>query len=219
MFSYLLASGSEDDEENAQNTLRTLLASAGIVKDEDRTPKQVEPNKSASEDELDSEEEEEKDDSTEKKGTPFQKYLECRKEKRRERKAMLKQKAREKRGELHQEKEEEGAEAKSRPAAKRPKKDQIAAELPVDLGDERFSALFTNSAFAIDKTHSHYKGGALADRQVEEKIKRAKTKPSAAAKPVEEEAVPPAVDDVNLERLKKKTQSMAQKKRKAKSEL
>lgn len=44
----------------------------------------------------------------------------------------------------------------------------------MDLNDPRFSALFTNSAFSIDKTHSQYKGGNLVEKQIQEKIKRGK---------------------------------------------
>uniref|UniRef100_A0A915CUL1 NUC153 domain-containing protein n=1 Tax=Ditylenchus dipsaci TaxID=166011 RepID=A0A915CUL1_9BILA len=42
----------------------------------------------------------------------------------------------------------------------------------MDMGDDRFSSLFTDSAFAIDKTHPLFKGGTLANQQVDEKRKR-----------------------------------------------
>jgi len=37
--------------------------------------------------------------------------------------------------------------------------------------DTRFSALFSSSAFAIDKTHPRFKGGVLASEQVHGKAK------------------------------------------------
>jgi len=48
---------------------------------------------------------------------------------------------------------------------------ELATHLPADVNDSRFAALYSNSAFAIDKTHPQFKGGALADRQVQEKIR------------------------------------------------
>jgi len=50
----------------------------------------------------------------------------------------------------------------------------MATNLPANLDDTRFSSLYSNSEFAIDKTNPHYKGGVLADRQVQEKIRRKK---------------------------------------------
>ena len=39
-------------------------------------------------------------------------------------------------------------------------------------GDERFNALVIDSSFAIEKTHTAYRGGDLADRQVRAKLKK-----------------------------------------------
>lgn len=70
------------------------------------------------------------------------------------------------------------------PAKKKPKLKQkllekkkrkladMATNLPANLDDSRFSALYESSDFAIDKTNPNYKGGALADCQIREKIRR-----------------------------------------------
>lgn len=57
---------------------------------------------------------------------------------------------------------------------KKRKMAEAASHLPADPSDSRFSALYTSSDFAIDKTNPHYKGGVLADLQVQEKIRRKK---------------------------------------------
>lgn len=61
-------------------------------------------------------------------------------------------------------------------AKKKRKLADLATQLPADVDDSRFTALYDNSEFAIDKTHPSYRGGILADRQVHEKIRRKKTK-------------------------------------------
>jgi hypothetical protein len=59
-------------------------------------------------------------------------------------------------------------------AKKKRKLVESASHLPADLEDSRFAALYASSDFAIDKTNPHYRGGALADQQVQEKIRRKK---------------------------------------------
>lgn len=58
-------------------------------------------------------------------------------------------------------------------AKKKRKLADLATNLPADLKDSRFDALYTSGDFAIDKTNPHYKGGVIADHQVKErKIRR-----------------------------------------------
>lgn len=49
--------------------------------------------------------------------------------------------------------------------------------------DDRFSALFTDSAFAIEPSSKKFKGSLLVTKQAEQKIKAAEPKPTTSSKP------------------------------------
>lgn len=163
-FRGLLASGSDDDEEHLSNA-RLLLDAAGIrpeppawgglgkVADASTPPPSEKRRKGEG-------------DNTEK--TPFTEFLQRRKQKRRDRKSKLRERA--------QTVKTAPAEQQSSEAPRKPHKKlkllQQAEKLPANTSDPRFEALFVNSDFAIDKTHSQFKGGAMADKQVQEKRER-----------------------------------------------
>ncbi|CAD5229192.1 unnamed protein product [Bursaphelenchus okinawaensis] len=169
--SALIASGSDDDEDpEFQLGTQALLSAAGIQ----RKPQENKTNsKTKQETQENSEDEQEeklvdKKDNKDKGLTPFQEYLQRRKQKRKERKTLIKEKKQSQKRELQSEAEPKASESKK----KKMKLSETASKLGVNTDDSRFTALFTNSDFAIDKTHSQFKGGVLADKQVEEKKKR-----------------------------------------------
>lgn len=159
-------------------------------------------------DDDEDEDEEEQEDNEErialakakkKKGGTFQDYLEKRRLLRRERKQHIK--------EIKAKAKLEDAENKKQIVSqilerKKSKKLEALANLPVDTNDERFSALFENPDFAIDKANKKYKGSNLADRQVEVKQERKRKRTQFE----EEEEKPEVVDSKALiQKLKMKT--------------
>lgn len=165
----LLASGSDDDEEQLRNA-RVLLDAAGIAPeaktDSAKAALQPKSVKSKRDSASKTKEGVGKDEKADK--TPFAEFLERRKQKRRERKAQLRERAQAARSA----EDAQGAEPARKPR-KKTKLAQQAEKLPADTADPRFEALFVNSEFAIDRTHSQFKGGIMAEKQVQEKRKRA----------------------------------------------
>lgn len=129
MFSGLIASGSDSDNDNAKEATNLLLSAASIDVKQSKAFKKT----NVMEDGFDSEE--------------VQKPARTKSKSKLKTKLVMKKKR---------------------------KLAEMASNLPADLNDSRFGALYTSSDFAIDKTNPHYKGGALADRQVQEKIRRKK---------------------------------------------
>ncbi|CAG9538555.1 unnamed protein product [Cercopithifilaria johnstoni] len=99
--------------------------------------------------------------------TPWEKYLEKRKAKRRERKAMIADLKKKQKAEMV----ENAVENVTKPSAKNKLKKRIKSSESDYIDDERFKALYSNSAFAIDQSHPLFKSSKLALRQVEEKRK------------------------------------------------
>ncbi|KAL3997293.1 NUC153 domain family protein [Acanthocheilonema viteae] len=100
--------------------------------------------------------------------TPWEKYLEKRKAKRKERKAMIADLKKKQKSEMV----ENVAENITKPPAKNKVKKAVKIGESDYIDDERFQALYSNSAFAIDQSHPLFKSSKLAIKQAEEKRKR-----------------------------------------------
>uniref|UniRef100_A0A8R1TKW5 NUC153 domain-containing protein n=1 Tax=Onchocerca volvulus TaxID=6282 RepID=A0A8R1TKW5_ONCVO len=100
--------------------------------------------------------------------TPWEKYLEKRKAKRKERKAMIADLKKKQKAEIV----ENIAENSVKSSAKIKLKKDVKNDESDYINDERFKALYSNSAFAVDQSHPLFKSSKLALRQAEEKQKR-----------------------------------------------
>ncbi|KAI1724115.1 hypothetical protein Ddc_05320 [Ditylenchus destructor] len=172
-FDNLIAPPSDSDDEDSTNRLQALLTEETVNtgRTEDNESLRVEWKSLKGSEEVDQTDDPLNKDTQkkEKKGrTPFQEYLERRKQKRKERKEKLAEMKKERKIEIQEE-------TKTGATGKRQKVITKGDSDTVDLGDGRFAALFTDSAYAIDKTHSKFRGGNLADKQVQEKRKRIST--------------------------------------------
>ncbi|OZC05700.1 hypothetical protein X798_07326 [Onchocerca flexuosa] len=94
--------------------------------------------------------------------TPWEKYLEKRKAKRKERKAMIADLKKKQKAEMV----ENIAENTVKPSAKIKLKKDVKNDESGYIDDERFKALYSNSAFAVDQSHPLFKSSKLALRQV-----------------------------------------------------
>uniref|UniRef100_A0A0R3RHC7 NUC153 domain-containing protein n=1 Tax=Elaeophora elaphi TaxID=1147741 RepID=A0A0R3RHC7_9BILA len=103
--------------------------------------------------------------------TPWEKYLEKRKAKRKERKAMIADLKKKQKEEML----ENTAENITKSSAKNKPKKVVKNGESDYIDDERFKALYSNSAFAVDQSHPLFKSSKLALRQAEEKQKRKAT--------------------------------------------
>uniref|UniRef100_A0A5S6PMN7 ABTAP, putative n=2 Tax=Brugia malayi TaxID=6279 RepID=A0A5S6PMN7_BRUMA len=100
--------------------------------------------------------------------TPWEKYLEKRKAKRKERKAMIAELKKKQKAEMI----ESTTENNIKSSAKNKLKKDVKTTESDYIDDERFKALYSNSAFAVDQSHPLFKSSKLALRQAEEKQKR-----------------------------------------------
>ncbi|VDK76961.1 unnamed protein product [Litomosoides sigmodontis] len=100
--------------------------------------------------------------------TPWEKYLEKRKAKRKERKAMIADLKKKQKAEMIDNTAESFAES----SAKNKLKKAVKIDESDYIVDERFKSLYSNSAFAVDQSHPLFKSSKLALRQAEEKRKR-----------------------------------------------
>ncbi|KHN77212.1 ESF1 -like protein [Toxocara canis] len=99
--------------------------------------------------------------------TPWQKYLQKRKQKRKERKALIAQLKKKRKVE----REEMIVTSDERPRQRKHSIGEENHETPV-VDDERFAALYTDSAFAIDQSNPLFKSSKLIEKQVSEKKQR-----------------------------------------------
>ncbi|VDM49380.1 unnamed protein product [Toxocara canis] len=93
--------------------------------------------------------------------TPWQKYLQKRKQKRKERKALIAQLKKKRKVE----REEMIVTSDERPRQRKHSIGEENHETPV-VDDERFAALYTDSAFAIDQSNPLFKSSKLIEKQV-----------------------------------------------------
>uniref|UniRef100_A0A7E4VNA7 NUC153 domain-containing protein n=1 Tax=Panagrellus redivivus TaxID=6233 RepID=A0A7E4VNA7_PANRE len=140
------------------------------------------------------------------KQTPYQEYLERRKEEKKRRKESVKERKHKLRyGEAEPKTETTSA------SRKRSKKSELAANLVADTTDPRFSALFESADFAIDKTDAAYKGGALAEQQV--RIKQERKLNAAAQRKAPPAAAAPSKSDTSelIQKLRAKANKLKKK--------
>lgn len=169
----MVAGTDEDDDELDKDAVNALFEAAGIGHEQEEGIKvDWEPMAKGSDEEMISEEEEAKlatNRIKKKKGGTFEDFLEKRKIMRKERKAQVK--------ELKQKAKEEDIQFKKLVAAqvaekKKSKKAESLVTLPADIKDERFAELFESADYAIDKANKRYKGGNLADQQVQIRVEK-----------------------------------------------
>lgn len=168
----LIAPGSSDEEEGErEGGVQSLLQEAGIGKKKDEEELQITWEPTIKDDS------EEQSARTHKEITLWEKYLEKRKLKRKERKAAIAEMK--KRRKEEEERLLEGGGGEKSPTPRRAKTRKIAeqeADDSVTFDDERFSALYSNSAFAIDQSNPLFKSSKLLNKQANEKQKRKEDK-------------------------------------------
>uniref|UniRef100_A0AC34RMI5 NUC153 domain-containing protein n=1 Tax=Panagrolaimus sp. JU765 TaxID=591449 RepID=A0AC34RMI5_9BILA len=161
-----LVAGSDEDDEPDKDAMNALFEAAGIGREQEESIKvDWTPIAKGSDEEMVSDNEETMAaQPKKKKGGTFDDFLERRKMVRKERKAKVK--------ELKQKAKEENIQFQKLIAAqvsekKKLKKAEKAMILPANINDERFAALFESADYAIDKADKRFKGGNLADQQVQ----------------------------------------------------
>ncbi|PIO61959.1 hypothetical protein TELCIR_16502 [Teladorsagia circumcincta] len=112
----------------------------------------------------------------------YQAYLERKRAKKAERKQKLREmreKEREAVREVEGQAKAKQKESRAASRATKEKEDKDGASVEAVAGDERFKALFTDSAYAIEQSSKNYKGSKLIEKQVSAKRKAAEhsTKP------------------------------------------
>uniref|UniRef100_A0A915BUV8 NUC153 domain-containing protein n=1 Tax=Parascaris univalens TaxID=6257 RepID=A0A915BUV8_PARUN len=157
---HLIAHASSDEEGRGDNDTIYMLKAEPNRKDEEEGDVKVSSSKDENNDRQTQMNKEEPSEPT-----PWQKYLQRRKQKRKERKALM--------AEL---KKRRKAESDQAPVASseltRHERKPSPAKQQQQVDDERFAALYTNSAFAIDQSNPLYKPSELIAKQVAEKKRK-----------------------------------------------